>query len=68
MIVHNPQQEVRVHNDQTAVARQRELRFEDEEIWTRLPEPVRERCRTLWKELLASVLKSHEERSDERQD
>ena len=35
---------------------------------TVLPEPVRERCRTLWKELLVSVLKKDEGRRDERKD
>lgn len=67
-VVHNPLQEARMHNNQNGAAQQRELRFNDEEIWGQLPEPVRERCRTLWKELLASVFKSHEERTDERQD
>ena len=33
--------------------RQRKLRFEDEEIWTELPESTREHCRTLWRQLLA---------------
>jgi hypothetical protein len=57
-----------VHNDRKLGALQRELRFEGEEIWMKLPEAVRERCRTLWKELLASVLNKGEGRPDERQD
>jgi len=57
-----------MHNNQKLSAQQRELRFEDEEIWMKLPEAVRERCRTLWKELLASVLNKGEGGTDERQD
>jgi hypothetical protein len=33
-----------------------------------LPQAVQERCRTLWKELLASVLRKDERRRDERED
>jgi hypothetical protein len=33
-----------------------------------LPQAVQERCRTLWKELLASVLKKDERRQHERED
>jgi hypothetical protein len=47
---------------------QRRLHFEDEPIWTELPESVREHCRTLWRQLLASVLKTGERRQNERKD
>ncbi len=58
-----------MRSSQKPSTQQRELRFEDEEIWMKLPEAVRERCRTLWKELLASVLNKDEGRQpDERQD
>jgi len=57
-----------MHNHEKPAARQRHLRFEDEDVWTMLPEEVRERCRGLWKEILASVLKERERRPDERED
>ena len=57
-----------MHNKENPVTRQRNLRFEDDELWTRLPESVQERCRSLWKELLASVLKKDERRQHERED
>jgi hypothetical protein len=57
-----------MHNHKNPVVRQRRLRFEDEEVWTMLPEEVRERCRSLWKEMLASVLKERERMPDERED
>jgi len=47
---------------------QRRLDFEDEQIWTEIPESVREHCRTLWRQLLASVLKTAERRQNERED
>lgn len=47
---------------------QRRLRFEEEEIWTELPESVREQCRSLWRQVLASVLKTGEGRQNERED
>jgi hypothetical protein len=68
MVVQNPEQEVRMHNKENPIRRQRKLHFEDDELWTMLPEAVQERCRTLWKELLASVLKTDERRRDERED
>jgi hypothetical protein len=68
VIVQTPQQEDRMHNHKNPVVRQRRLRFEDEEVWTMLPEEVRERCRSLWKEMLASVLKERERMPDERED
>jgi hypothetical protein len=57
-----------MHNKENPGRRQRNLRFEDNELWTTLPEPVQERCRTLWKELLSSVLKREERSQDERED
>ena len=45
---------------------QRKLRFEDEEIWTVLPASVREQCLTLWRQVLASVLKADKGRQNER--
>ena len=66
-VVQNLHQEVRMHNNDLIV-RQRELRFEEEEIWTELPESTREHCRTLWRQLLANVLKTNERRQNERED
>ena len=43
----NLQQEVRMHSNEKPAGWQRKLRFEDEEIWTVLPESVREQCLTL---------------------
>ena len=68
VVVQNPQQEDRMHNHQKPVAQQRKLHFEDDELWTIFPEEVRERCRGLWQEMLAAVLKERERRPDERED
>ena len=68
VVVQNPQLEDRMHNHEKPVARQRKLHFEDDELWTIFPEEVRERCRGLWQEMLASVLKERERRPDERED
>jgi hypothetical protein len=57
-----------MHNNENPVIRQRKLHFDDDELWTRLPDSVQERCRSLWKELLASVLKKDERRRHERED
>ena len=57
-----------MHKKEAAARRQYRLQFEDEELWTMLPEAVRERCRTLWKQLLGSVLKADERRTGERED
>ena len=57
-----------MHNQENPVARQRRLHFEDNELWETLPEAVQERCRSLWKELLTSVLKKDERRQHERED
>jgi hypothetical protein len=57
-----------MHNKENPVTRQRKIHFEDDELWIRLPESVQERCRSLWKELLASVLKKDERRQHERED
>jgi hypothetical protein len=67
--VHNPQEEGEMmHDNAKTGAQQRELRFEDDEIWVKLPGAVQERCLTLWKELLASVLNEGKRRPDERED
>ena len=55
-----------MHNHEKPVARQRKLHFEDDELWTIFPEEVRERCRGLWQEMMAAVLKERERRPDER--
>jgi hypothetical protein len=57
-----------MHNKENPVTRQHKFHFEDDELWTRLPQSAQERCRSLWKELLASVLKKDEWRQDERED
>ena len=57
-----------MHNKENPVTRQRKLHFEDDELWATLPESVRESCRSLWKELLANVLKKDERRQHERED
>ena len=57
-----------MHSKENPVTRQGKLHFEDDELWTKLPESVQERCRSLWKELLASVLKKDERRQHERED
>jgi hypothetical protein len=56
-----------MHNNELIV-RQRELRFEEEEIWSELPDSTREHRRTLWRQLLAYVLKTNERRQNERED
>ena len=55
-------------SDKNRTVWQRRLGLEDEQIWTELPESVREHCRTLWRQLLASVLKTGERRQNERED
>jgi hypothetical protein len=67
VFVQNLHQEVRMHNNELIV-RQRELCFEEEEIWSELPDSTREHCRTLWRQLLANVLKTNERRQNERED
>ena len=57
-----------MHNKENPVTRQRKIHFEDDELWTRLPQSVQESCRSLWKELLASVVKKDERRQHERED
>ena len=57
-----------MQNHEKSVARQRKLHFEDDELWTIFPEEVRERCRGLWQEMLATVLKGREGRPNERED
>jgi hypothetical protein len=57
-----------MHSNEKPTGWQRRLHFEDEQIWNRLPESVREQCRTLWRQVLASVLKAGEGRQNERED
>ena len=57
-----------MQNHENPATWQRKFRFEDDELWPMLPESVRESCRALWKELLASVLKKEEGRLNERED
>jgi hypothetical protein len=67
MVVQNLHQEVTMHSKENPSLWQRKLRFEDEEIWTVLPASVREQCLTLWRLLLASVLKTDKGRQNERE-
>ena len=55
------------NNKENRIVRQRKLRFEEEEIWSELPDSTREHCRGLWRQLLANVLKSGERRQNERE-
>jgi hypothetical protein len=64
----NLQQEAWMNGNKNRAVWQRRLHFEDEQIWTELPESVREHCRMLWRQLLASVLKTAERRQNERED
>ena len=57
-----------MHSNESPSRCQRKLRFDDEEIWTVLPASVKEQCLTLWRQMLASVLKTGERRQNERQD
>lgn len=57
-----------MHDNEGRGARQPTLPFEDEEMWSALPEQVRENCRSLWRQLLASVLAPSERRQNERED
>ena len=56
-----------MHSNESPSRWQRKLRFEDEEIWTVLPASVREQCLTLWRQMLASVLKTDKGRQNERE-
>jgi hypothetical protein len=67
MVVQNLHQEVRMHSNEKPARFQRKLRFEDEEIWAVLPASVREQCLTLWRQVLASVLKTDKGRQNERE-
>jgi hypothetical protein len=57
-----------MYNNEKPTEWQRRLHFEDEQIWNELPESVRQQCRTLWRLVLASVLKADEGRQNERED
>ena len=50
------------------VARQWQLPFHDDQIWTALPESTRTDCRALFEELLKETLKRPDRRKNERQD
>jgi hypothetical protein len=69
-VVQNLHQEVGTQNNnkESRIVLQCKLRFEEEEIWTELPESIRENCRRLWRQLLQSVLNSGDGRPDERED
>jgi hypothetical protein len=68
-VVQNLHQEVRMQNNkESRIVLQRKLRFEEEEIWTALPESTREHCRGLWRQLLESVLNDADRRPNERED
>lgn len=68
LVVQNLHQEVRMQNNkESRIVLQRKLRFEEEEIWTELPESTREHCRGLWRQLLESVLNSGDGRPNERE-
>jgi hypothetical protein len=67
IVVQNLHQEVTMHSDKGPSVWQRKLRFEDEEIWTVLPASVREQCLTLWRQVLASVVKTDQGRQNERE-
>ena len=67
MVVQNLHQEVRMHSNEKQAGWQRRLRFEDEEIWTVLPASVREQCLTLWRQVLASVLRTDKGKQNERE-
>jgi hypothetical protein len=56
-----------MHSNESPSVWQRKLRFEDEEIWTVLPARVKEQCLTLWRQVLASVLKTDQGRQNERE-
>jgi hypothetical protein len=66
-IVQNLRQEVLMHDPRNGL-RQRELKFDDEELWTVLPEPVQQECRSLWRQMLAAVLNPSNRRQNERED
>jgi hypothetical protein len=68
-VVQNLHQEVRMQNNKEhRIVLQHKLRFEEEEIWTELPESTREHCRGLWRQLLESVLNDADRRPNERED
>jgi len=57
-----------MHSNESPSRWQRKLRFDDEEIWIALPASAREQCLALWRQMLASVLKTGERRQNERED
>jgi hypothetical protein len=67
-VVQNLHQVRMQNNKESRIVLQRKLRFEEEEIWTELPESTREHCRGLWCQLLESVLNDADRRPNERED
>jgi hypothetical protein len=57
-----------MRNNNHRDSHQRRLPFENREVWTVLPEEVREHCRSLFSQLLARVLQKGEGRPNERED
>jgi hypothetical protein len=57
-----------MRNNDHRDSHQRRFPFENRGVWTVLPEEVRERCRSLFSQLLARVLKKDEGRLNERED
>ena len=55
------------HN-QSPSAWQPKLPFEQDEVWTSMPEQSRERCRKLLSQVFKSVLRGEPRRQDERED
>jgi hypothetical protein len=55
-----------MRNNQNVGSHQKKLPFEIDRVWVALPEQVRESCRSLWRELLMTVLKKSERRQNER--
>ena len=65
----NLHQEVKMQNNRKdRIVSQRKLRFEEEEIWAELPEPTRENCRALLRQLMKCVLGGADRSSNERED
>jgi hypothetical protein len=67
-LAQNPPEEVGMRGKDDVVAKQWQLPFRDDEIWTALPERTRTACRALFEELLKATLKQQNRRENERQD
>ena len=57
-----------MHHENDSGQWQRNLPFLNNQIWAKLPESIRESCRTLLSQLQAEVLKQEERRKNERED